>query len=89
MNANSGTMTFAMSRRNIERALKEEYILRPLLLKAGTVVTKEDMNLPTKPVGNRMKIWRRKKAGAIQLKGAVYPTGGRIPLRTMSMAHHI
>lgn len=29
--------------------------------------------LPARPVGNRMKIWRRMiKAGAIQLKGAVY-----------------
>lgn len=29
--------------------------------------------LPARPVGNRMKLWRRmKKAGAIQLKGAVY-----------------
>ena len=29
--------------------------------------------VPSKPVGNRMKIWRRlAKAGAVQLKGAVY-----------------
>ena len=30
-------------------------------------------SVPSKPVSNRMKIWRRlSKAGAVQIKGAVY-----------------
>jgi hypothetical protein len=45
-------------------------------------------SVPSHPVSNRMKIWRKlAKIGAVQLKGAVYLLPALRSMRSSSMAH--